>query len=181
MLRTDADTEQLRYPIGRFQERARLSAEERNALIESIARLPADVRTAVAGLSAEQLDTPYRPGGWTVRQVVHHIPDSHLNSYLRFKLTVTEEEPTIKPYDEAAWAELFDARTADVEISLTLLEALHRRWTVFLRSLTTEQFARTFHHPELGRVTLDGSVQLYAWHGQHHLAHITRLRARKGW
>jgi uncharacterized damage-inducible protein DinB len=177
----DAETERLRYPIGRFEARPGLSAEQRNVLIDSIASLPADLRAAVSGLSAEQLGTPYRPGGWTVRQIVHHIPDSHLNSYLRFKLAVTEKEPTIKPYDEAAWAELFDARTADIEISLTLLDALHRRWTVFLRSLTDAQFGRAFHHPELGRVTLDGTLQLYAWHGRHHLAHIRELRARRGW
>lgn len=150
-------------------------------MIDDIAALPADLRAAVAGFSPNQLDTPYRPGGWTVRQVVHHVPDSHLNSYVRFKLAVTEEEPVIKPYDEAAWAELPDARGDDVEGSLLLLAALHRRWTHFLRSLDDAQFGRSFRHPELGVVTLDHNLQLYAWHGRHHLAHVTRLRERMAW
>lgn len=175
------DLEALRYPIGRFRPRSGLSADERRELIEDIATLPSALRAAVSGLSDEQLDTPYRPGGWTVRQVVHHVPDSHLNSYVRFKLAVTEEEPTIKPYDEAAWAELADGRGDDVEGSLLLLEALHRRWTHFLRSLGEEQLGWAFHHPELGAVTLETNLQLYAWHGRHHLAHITRLAERLGW
>lgn len=173
--------ERLRYPIGRFQPRAALAATERRALIDEIARLPADARAAIAGLSDAQLDTPYRPGGWSVRQLVHHLPDSHLQSYVRFKLAVTEWEPTIKPYDEAAWAELADARGADVAGSLLLLEALHRRWTHFLASLEPAQFERAFRHPELGRVTLATNLQLYAWHGRHHVAHITHLREREGW
>ncbi len=177
----DEDLEGLRYPIGRFRPRTELSPGARRALIEDIAEVPKDVRAAVSDLSGEQLDTPYRPGGWSVRQVVHHLPDSHLNSYVRFKLAVTEPEPTIKGYDEGAWAELADARGEDVETSLLLLEALHRRWAHFLRSLNDEQFERAFLHPELGRVTLETSLQLYAWHGRHHLAHITRLRERRGW
>lgn len=173
--------ERLRYPIGRFQGRSGLSAEERQALIEQIAALPAELRAAVSGLTEEQLDTAYRPGGWTVRQVVHHVPDSHLNSYVRFKLALTEDEPAIKGYDEAAWSELPDARTADVAVSLALLEALHRRWTLLLRSFGEEQFARSFQHPELGLVTLETNLQLYAWHGRHHLAHITAIRERMAW
>jgi uncharacterized damage-inducible protein DinB len=176
-----ADLERLRYPIGRFAPRRSLGIEERRVLIEDIGAVPAAYRAAVSDLSAEQLDTPYRSGGWTVRQLVHHVPDSHLNSYIRCKLAVTEQEPTIKPYDEAAWSELGDARGADIEMSLALLEALHLRWTTFLRSLAAEQFACTFRHPELGLVTLDTALQLYAWHGRHHLAHIESLRARMGW
>jgi hypothetical protein len=173
--------EALRYPMGRFEPRSGLSMAERDRLIEEISALPAAVRKAVSGLSDAQLDTSYRPGGWTVRQVVHHLPDSHLNSYVRFKLAVTEAEPTIKGYDEAAWAELPDGRGADVEGSLLLLEALHRRWTHFLRSLDDEQFGRAFRHPELGLVPLEANLQLYAWHGRHHLAHMTGLCERMGW
>ena len=139
------------------------------------------MRKAIEGLSAEQLETPYRDGGWTVRQVVHHVPDSHLNSYIRFKLALTENEPTIKPYDEAKWAELIDARMAPTEASLQLLEALHDRWTLLLRSLSVNDAQRRFHHPELGVVTIDQYIALYAWHGAHHAAHITSLRERKGW
>ncbi len=135
----------------------------------------------MAGLSPEQLDTPYRPGGWTVRQVVHHVPDSHINSYIRFKLALTEPEPTIKPYDEALWAELADTPATPVEVSLTLLDSLHGRWVPLLRSLSGADFARQFRHPELGMVRLDGNLALYAWHGRHHVAHITSLRERMGW
>ncbi|HKJ93760.1 MAG TPA: putative metal-dependent hydrolase [Longimicrobiales bacterium] len=174
------DGEALRYPIGRFRPRAGLSAGERTALIDDIAALPADLRAAVADLSDEQLDSPYRPGGWTVRQVVHHVPDSHLNAYIRFKLAVTEDDPSILTYDEAAWAELADGRGDDVETSLVLLETLHRRWTLFLRSLDEAQFRRTFRHPELGSVTLERNLQLYAWHGRHHLAHVMSVRGEEG-
>ncbi|CAN5632259.1 bacillithiol transferase BstA [soil metagenome] len=177
----DNDMESLRYPTGRFRPRAEVSMAEMQSLIQDLGELPADLRTAVSDLSTEQLDTPYRPGGWTVRQVVHHVPDSHLNSYVRFKLAITEEEPAITAYDEVAWAELADGRGEDVEGSLLLLEALHRRWTHFLRSLRSEQFSRSFRHPELGLVALDVNLQLYAWHGRHHLAHVTRLRQRNGW
>lgn len=177
----DEALESLRYPIGRFQPRQGLSAEERIARIDDIAGLPAALRAAVSDLSAEHLDTAYRPGGWTVRQVVHHVPDSHINSYVRFKLAVTEHEPVITTYDETAWAELADGRGEDIEASLLLLETLHRRWTTFLRSLTADQFERAFRHPDLGLVTIGTNLQLYAWHGRHHLAHITRLRERMGW
>lgn len=177
----DDAMERLRYPIGRFHARSGLSIAERQALIEQIAALPAELGAAVSDLARDQLDTPYRTGGWTVRQVVHHVPDSHMNAYVRFKLALTEDEPAIKGYDEAAWAELPEARAANLAISLALLEALHRRWTLVLSSLGDEQFARSFQHPELGRVTLEKNLQLYAWHGRHHVAHITTLRERKGW
>lgn len=171
----------LRYPVGRFEFEGTLHHKERHALIDQIAATPEKMRAAVAGLNDEQIDTPYRPEGWTVRQVVHHVPESHLNSYTRFKLAVTEEEPTIKPYYEDRWAELDDARTAPIEMSLDLLDALHERWVWFLRSLKDADFQRTFRHPELGIVSLDKNVALYAWHGRHHVAHITSLRERNGW
>ena len=171
----------LQYPIGRFEWRGGNSDEDRRLFIDAIEQAPANLRTAVAGLSKEQLDTPYRPGGWTVRQVVHHLPDSHLNSYVRFRLALTEDEPTIKAYEESRWAELSDARTADVEISLALLESLHQRWVLLLRSLSAADFGRCFRHPELGVVSLDKNLALYAWHGRHHVAHIAALRERMGW
>jgi uncharacterized damage-inducible protein DinB len=171
----------LRYPVGPFDFAGTLSNEQRNTLIDQIAATPEKMRAAVNGLSEEQLNTPYRPEGWTVRQVVHHVPESHMNSYLRFKLAVTEEEPTIKPYFEDRWARLDDANQAPIELSLDLLEALHGRWTWFLRSLTETDFQRTFRHPELGTVCLDKNLALYAWHGRHHVAHITSLRERMGW
>lgn len=171
----------LRYPVGRFKFDGQLSADQRRFFINEIAEAPVKLRAAVAGLTPEQIETPYRLGGWTVRQVVHHIPDSHLNSYVRFKLALTEEEPTIKPYDEAAWSELEDVRTTPLETSLTLLDVLHRRWVVLLRSLKDADFARAFRHPEMGLVSLEKNVALYAWHGRHHIAHITSLRERRGW
>lgn len=171
----------LRYPIGAFEWRGENSADDRRRYLDEIEQAPAHLRGAVAGLSNEQLDTPYRPGGWTVRQVVHHLPDSHLNSYMRFRLALTEDEPAIKPYDESRWAELTDARTAPVEISLAFTESLHRRWMLLLRSLTPADFARRFRHPELGVVSLDKTLALYAWHGRHHVAQITSLRERMDW
>lgn len=171
----------LRYPIGQPGLREDLTDQERRKLIEEIAAAPAKLRLAVAGLSPQQLDTPYRPAGWTVRQVVHHLADSHLNSYVRVRLALTEQEPTVKPYDQARWAELDDARTAPLELSLDLLESLHGRWVLLLRSLGPADFARTFRHPELGLMTLDKNLQLYAWHGRHHVAHITTLRIQMGW
>jgi hypothetical protein len=171
----------VRYPIGKFSWAGTQTVEERNRRVDEIAATPGWMRKAVGGLSNAQLDTPYRDGGWTVRQVVHHVPDSHLNSYIRFKFALTENEPTIKPYDEAQWAELIDGRTAPIEPSLSLLEGLHHRWTLFLRSLSGEDVKRRFHHPELGVVTIDQYIALYAWHGKHHVAHITSLRERKGW
>ena len=171
----------LRYPIGLFAFEGPLTDGQRQRFIDQIAEAPAKLCAAVEGLSPQQLDTPYRPGGWTVRQVVHHLPDSHLNSYVRFKLALTEEGPTIKPYYEDRWAELEDARHAPLNISLTLLESLHRRWVMLLRSLAEKDFARTFLHPELGVMSLEKNLSLYAWHGRHHVAHIMSLRERSGW
>ena len=171
----------LQYPIGRFDWRGQNSADDRRRLIDAIDQTPANLRAAVEDLSEQQLDTPYRPGGWTVRQVTHHVPDSHMNAYIRFRLALTEEEPTIKPYDESRWAELADARTAPVETSLALLEALHLRWAMLLRSLSEPDFGRQFRHPEMGIVSLDKNLALYAWHGRHHVAHVMFLRERMGW
>ncbi len=176
----------LQYPIGKFTwnrsgEGLLASEAERREWIHEIEQTPARLRAAVAGLSEAQLDTPYRPGGWTVRQVVHHLPDSHLNAYVRFRLGLTEDEPPVKTYQESRWAELADARTAPAEISLTLLETLHARWVMLLKSLRAEDFARALKHPEMGRVTLEKYLALYAWHGKHHVAHITSLRERSGW
>jgi uncharacterized damage-inducible protein DinB len=170
-----------RYPIGKFQVPPAYDPVVRAVFIQQIEEAPVRLRAAVSGLSEAQLDHPYREGGWTVRQVVHHLPDSHMNSYIRCKLAITEDEPTIKPYDEAQWATLHDAATAAAEVSLALLEALHRRWVVFLRSLSEAQLSRTFRHPELGIISVDQNLALYAWHGRHHVAHITALRDHKGW
>ncbi|MGA8342802.1 MAG: bacillithiol transferase BstA [Candidatus Sulfotelmatobacter sp.] len=171
----------LRYPNGKFSYDGHLTEDQKRAFLDDIAQTPANLRAAVKSLSEAQLDTPYRPGGWTVRQVVHHVPDSHLNSYVRFKLALTEDEPTIKPYAEDRWAELADTKTTPVEVSLTMLESLHDRWLRLLRSLTPEDWKRTFRHPELGAMTLEKTLALYAWHGRHHVAHITALREREGW
>ncbi len=171
----------LRYPIGKAQLEGEITGERRRKWIDEIEEAPANLRAAVAGLSPEQLDTPYRPGGWTVRQVIHHVPDSHLNSYVRFRLALTEVEPTIKPYQEDRWAELTDARSAPIEVSLHLLESLHRRWVLLLRSLAPGDLARTYRHPEMGVRTLDQTLGIYAWHGRHHVAHITSLRERQRW
>jgi len=171
----------LRYPIGRFRPVTSLTPAERVTCIEQIAAAPEGLRRAVQGLDDRQLDTPYRPGGWTVRQVVHHVPDSHLNAYTRFKLACTEESPAIKTYDEARWAELAEARTAPIDVSLDLLTLLHRRWVLFLRTLGLADFARTVRHPEWGAPTVDFLLAQYAWHGRHHTAHITSLRDRMGW
>jgi len=171
----------LRYPIGTFSFQGSLSSQERQKLIDQIAATPENMRQAVSGLDDAQLDTPYRPEGWTVRQVVHHVPESHLTSYTRFKLALTEDEPTVKPYFEDRWAQLDDARLAPISLSLDLLDAVHARWVWFLRSLKQEDFQRTFRHPEIGIVSLDKNVALYAWHGPHHVAQITSLRERLGW
>ncbi len=171
----------LRYPIGRFERTDHVNAAQRATWIDAVAAAPAKLRRAVAGLSDAQLDTPYRPGGWTVRQVVHHVPDSHLNAYVRFRLGLTEDAPTITTYDEARWAELPDARTLPPAVSLSLLETLHERWVTLLHGLDDEQFSRTITHPEMGQLPLDVLLALYAWHGAHHVAHITALREREGW
>ena len=172
----------LRYPIGKFERPAEFSPELREQWVDTIARAPTRYRDAVLGLSDAQLDTPYRPGGWTVRQVVHHVPDSHLNAYTRIRLALTEDAPTIKPYEEARWAELPDARTLPVEISLRLLESLHARWVPLLERLGAADGARQLRHPEHGRLmTVDELIALYAWHGDHHTAHVRTLRDRMGW
>jgi len=171
----------LQYPIGKFQWGGAITDKQREELIAQVAQAPAQLRQAVTGLTQEQVDTPYRPEGWTVRQVVHHLPDSHMNTYIRFRLALTENEPTIKPYDQERWAVLEDARTAPIELSLALLESLHSRWVLLLRSLRPQDFGRTLRHPELGVLTLDRYLSLVAWHGRHHIAHITSLRGRMGW
>ncbi len=171
----------LRYPIGKFEAARNISDAEVQGFINDIAVLPAQLREAVNGLTEEQLNTPYRPGGWTILQVVHHLADSHLNSYIRFKLALTEESPTIKPYEEDRWAELADGKTEPVEVSLDLLEVLHHRWVVLLKSLTATDWQRTFNHPVSGITPLAKAAGLYAWHGKHHLAQITNLRNKNNW
>jgi len=173
--------EDLSYPIGKFKPEAELTESRRIQLIDEISSAPAALREAVNGLSKDNLNVPYRPGGWTVRQVVHHLPDSHMNSYLRFRLALTEDEPTIKPYEQKLWAELPDSKSADIEMSLKLFEGLHQRWVFLLRSMKPEDFQRKFVHPESGIITLERTLQLYAWHGKHHVAHIASLRNRMGW
>ena len=171
----------LRYPIDKFHFEGPSTAVQKGELIEQIATTPAKLRAALKGLSAQQLDSPYRPEGWTVRQVAHHVPDSHLNAYVRFKLALTEDEPTIKPYAEDRWARLADTQATPIEVSLALLESLHDRWVRLLRSLQSDEWKRSFRHPEVGPVSLEKNLALYAWHGRHHVAHITSLRERSGW
>jgi uncharacterized damage-inducible protein DinB len=172
----------LRYPIGKFERPAApLTPGERRAHINEISELPSNLAAAIRGLSPAQLDTSYRPGGWTVRQVIHHLPDSHMNSYVRFKLALTEDEPTIKPYEENLWAQLADSRDTPIEVSLALLKNLHERWVILLRSFAPVDWSRKFRHPQLGPTTLDQALVLYAWHGRHHVAHITALRERDAW
>ena len=171
-----------RYPIGAFERPVEpLSGSQRNRFIGEIAEAPARLRDAVAGLSEAQLDTPYRPGGWTVRQVAHHIPDSHINAWVRLKLALTENDPAVQPYEEAEWAKLPDVAATPVEVSVALLDALHRRWVALLRSLSEKDFAKSARHPSWGSITVDFLVAQYAWHGRHHVAHITSLREREGW
>jgi len=171
----------LRYPIGPFVPDSEATPEKLGGWIDAVEAAPGALRAAVAGLSPAQLDTPYRPDGWTVRQVVHHVPESHMNAYVRFKLALTEDEPTIKPYDEKLWSELADVRDTPIEVSLALLDSLHRRWVILLRSLSPADFGRRLKHPELGVLALDTVLQIYAWHGRHHTAHVTALRERMGW
>ncbi|HEY4640607.1 MAG TPA: putative metal-dependent hydrolase [Thermoanaerobaculia bacterium] len=171
-----------RYPIGTFERRDTLTPDERRTFIAQLAEAPARMREAVSGLGDERLDTPYRDGGWTVRQVVHHVPDSHLNAYCRLKIALTEDgTPTIRPYDEASWAKLPDMRSTPTEVSLTLLESLHARWVGLWQSMSDADFERTFNHPEHGVRSVDWLLALYAWHGRHHVAHITALRERMRW
>jgi uncharacterized damage-inducible protein DinB len=175
-------TTDLRYPIGKFDRlESSLTDAQRRTMIGQIADVPSRLTTAVAGLNDAQLDTPYRPGGWTVRQLAHHIPESHMNAYIRFKLALTEDEPTIKTYEESLWAELPDAKTLPIEPSLRLLENLHHRWVACLHAISAEQWNRKLRHPEMGLMSLDQMLALYSWHGRHHVAHITSLRERNAW
>ncbi len=176
-----SDLDDLRYPIGRFSAPATSLGGIRAAHIQTLRLLPERLTAAVNGLSDAQLDTPYREGGWTVRQVVHHVADSHANSYIRFKLALTEDWPTIKPYDEAAWANLADSRQLPVDVSLEMTSALHGRWVALLESLSDDDFRKGYVHPERGRQDLVTGLALYEWHSRHHTAHITSLRARMGW
>jgi len=171
----------LSFPIGKFHFEGSLTEQQKKSLIDEIAAVPANLRAAVKGLTDAQLDTPYRPGGWTVRQVTHHVPDSHMNAYIRFKLALTEEEPTIKPYEQQLWAELADTKETPIEVSLALLTSLHDRLVRLLRSIKPGEWKRNFRHPELGVVSLEKNLALYAWHGKHHVAHVTALRERNGW
>jgi len=170
-----------RYPIGKFEMPKEVTPARRQQAIGEIAATPMKLRAAVKGLNDAQLDTPYRESGWTVRQVVHHVPDSHLNAYIRLKLALTEEKPTIKPYDQEAWAGLADSKSVPIEVSQTLLDSVHTRWDHLWRSLKPEHFARVFVHPDHGERTVDWLLFLYEWHGKHHTAHITELRKQKGW
>ena len=171
----------LSYPIGPCEYPEVVSPAARQQHIEELVAAPTHLREAARGLNDAQLDTPYRPGGWTVRQVVHHFADSHLNAYIRFRLALTEDEPTIRPYDQEKWAKLVDAKTLPVEVSLQIIEALHRRWVALLSSLSDADFARRLRHPELGVLRLDTYLASYAWHCRHHAAHITSLRVRLNW
>ena len=175
-------TDDLRYPTGTFRFDSDVTSEKRAKAIAAIREAPPLYRDAVRGLTDAQLDTPYRPQGWTVRQVVHHVPESHMNAYIRFKLGITEDKPTIKAYNEDDWSKLPDVGRAPIDASLTLLDALHTRWVTLLETMTPEQFPRIVFHPEYQReLSLDYLLQMYAWHGKHHAAHITHLRARHGW
>lgn len=181
MASTTEQLKALRYPIGHFQPPAALTAEQRSAALRTLHQLPQKLRAAVDDLSDEQLETPYREGGWTVRQLVHHLADSHLNAYARMRLALTEDWPTVKPYKEALWAELADARLAPVTLSLELLGPLHARWVTLLNSLGDEDWKRGYVHPESGRQTVEQVLALYDWHSRHHLAQLTELRARMHW
>lgn len=171
----------LRYPIGPFERESEITGERRRQYMEQLAGTPEKLREAVQGLSAAQLDTPYRPKGWTVRQVVHHVVDCHVNAYIRFKMTLTEDNPAVKPYNQKRWAELMDSRTAPVEMSLAIFEGLYRRWVILLDSLSPEDFARTMQHPDMGVFRLDSYLSMCVWHGNHHIAHIMGLRKRMNW
>ena len=172
---------ELRYPIGQYKAPTLIDKVQRDKWIKDIATLPARFRDVVSKLTPEQLDTPYRPGGWTVRQLAHHVPDSHLHSMVRFKWALTEDKPLIKAYNEQAWAELADYKE-DIAVSLNLLETIHARWIVLLNVMTEADYAKSFMHPETGKeMRLDFTLGMYAWHGNHHLAHITKLIEREGW
>ncbi len=177
---TQAQAVDPRYPVGKFHYDGPYSEAQRTELLTTLSELPAKLRAAVAGLNEKQLDTPYRDGGWTVRQTVHHVADSHMNSFIRFRLAITEDNPTIKPYNEALWAEIPYAKEP-VEVSLKLIDSLHRRMDVMLRAVKPEDWTRTLVHPENGQMTLDKMLGIYAWHSRHHVAHITELRRRMSW
>ena len=170
-----------RYPIGKFIYEGPPDEQQRQRFIDEIEQTPAALRGAVEGLSPQQIETPYRDGGWTVRQVTHHVPESHMNAYIRFKLALTEDAPTIKPYMEDRWANLPDVQSTPLEVSLALLNSLHDRWVRLLRSLKPQDWKRVFNHPELGTMPLEKNLALYSWHGRHHVAHITELRKKMGW
>ncbi|MDP9161896.1 MAG: putative metal-dependent hydrolase [Acidobacteriota bacterium] len=170
-----------RFPIGKFAYDGPATEDQRKKFIDQIERAPSSLRAAVNKLSPPQIETPYRDGGWTIRQVVHHVPESHMNAYVRFKLALTEDDPTIKPYKEDLWAETPDVKSTPLETSLVLLDSLHDRWVRLLRSLSPADWSRSFRHPELGIVPLEKSLALYAWHGRHHVAHITELKEKMGW
>ena len=174
-------SEDLRYPIGKFNSPPEVNAEMRQEFIRTIETLPAKLREVVNNLSEEQLDTPYRPDGWTVRQLVHHIADSHVNSFCRFKFGLSEDTPTIKNYDENAWAEMADSREAPIDLSLNIIDGIHARWTRLLNSMTQADFQRKINHPERGEMTLNSLLALYDWHSKHHTAHVAKLRERNGW
>ena len=172
----------LRYPIGKFDMgKGSSSDDERKRLIDAIAELPERLRQALTGLNGKQLDTPYREGGWNARQLTHHLADSHMNAYVRYKLALTEDNPNVKPFNEAAWAELADSRITPIDVSLALVEHLHARWVVLLRSLKPQDWERKLTHPEVGIMSLDTMLSMYAWHGAHHLAHISQMRQRNRW
>ena len=174
-------SDDIRYPVGPCEWSAEVSAEEKRQHLRDIAALPVKLREAVAGLAPQHLDIPYREGGWTIRQIVHHIPDSHMNSYVRFKLALTENQPTIKPYDEKLWAEMPEARTAPIDISLDMVDALHRRWSLMLDNMTDADFERSILHPEIGALKVKSMVAGYGWHCRHHVAQIVATRCRMGW
>lgn len=179
---TESELYQLKFPIGEFEAPQEMSAVEIERGIKIIEQLPEQLKEAVIDLSENQLDTPYRPGGWTVRQVIHHLPDSHLNSYIRFKWALTEDSPIIKAYQEADWANLLDYEITPIEISLNLLKSLHQRWVILLKNLEQEDFRKIFIHPETNKENrLDTTIASYAWHSQHHLAHIVNLKKRMNW
>jgi len=174
--------DQLRYPVGQYEPPLQIDAALRKQWMQTLGSLTANIRTAIEGLSEEQLDTPYRPEGWTVRQVIHHLPDSHMNSYIRFKLALTEDHPAIRPYAEDRWAELKDYQNTPVEVSLALLDSLHYRWVTTLENMKEEEWSRTLFHPESKQsFRLDVFLGNYDWHSRHHLAHITTLKERQGW
>ncbi len=175
------DIDRLKYPIGKFKAPEKYTEEMREGFINEIEQTPYYLREAVENLNEDQLNTPYRAGGWTVEQVIHHIPDSHMNAYIRTKLGLTEKQPTIKPYDQAAWAELEDYSTTPVEVSLSLLDAIHTRWVILLKSLHADQFECKLNHPENGIIDINWILAQYAWHGKHHVAHINSLKQRMGW